>query len=225
MLLSNVSDIQPSCISDMQLSNVIDMQLRNVSDIKPSNAVICNWTMPVICSRAMSVICRMSVKPWWYLRFACCTLCSHVPPCAKAFLEKLIVHHLAKNFLAFYGIRRFITAFTSVRHLTLSWTIRIRSSSFHPIPLTSILVLSPNVRLCFPSGLFPWGYPSKQRVHVPALQAVPHGRPISSSLIWPPELHFLKIWNHAASHYMNFRVSFLQLGCGFRRIREIAKSD
>ena len=135
----------------------------------PATSVICGWAMSLIYSWAMSVIRRMSVKPCWFLRFACCTVCSHVPPWTKAFLEKLIVHHLAKKLLAFYGIRRFITAFTSVRHLTLSWAIWLRSSSSHPIPLTSQCT----VRLCFPSGLFLWGYLSQQRVHVPALHAVP----------------------------------------------------
>jgi hypothetical protein len=47
-------------------------------------------------------------------------VCSQVTPWIKAFLEQLIRHHLAKNILAFYGIRSFITAFTSVRLLTLS---------------------------------------------------------------------------------------------------------
>jgi hypothetical protein len=43
-------------------------------------------------------------------------------------------------------------------------------------------------------------------------------------LLWSPEWHLLKIWNLAASDYMNFHVSFLQLVWGFMCIREITKS-
>ena len=35
-------------------------------------------------------------------------------------LEKLTGSHLAKKFPAFYGSQRFITAFTSAHHLTVS---------------------------------------------------------------------------------------------------------
>ena len=35
-------------------------------------------------------------------------------------LEKLIGSELVKKFLAFYGTRRFITTFTSARHLSVS---------------------------------------------------------------------------------------------------------
>jgi hypothetical protein len=41
-------------------------------------------------------------------------------PWSTVLLEKLTGSQLVKNFLAFYGNRRFITAFTSVRHLSLS---------------------------------------------------------------------------------------------------------
>jgi hypothetical protein len=38
----------------------------------------------------------------------------------RVLLEKLNVSQLIKQFPAIYGNRRFITAFTSVRHLSLS---------------------------------------------------------------------------------------------------------
>ena len=41
-------------------------------------------------------------------------------PWSRTLLEKLSGFQLVKKFPAFYGIRRFITAFTSVRHLSLS---------------------------------------------------------------------------------------------------------
>ena len=39
----------------------------------------------------------------------------------QSVLEKLTGMQLVKKFPAFHGTRRFITAFTSARHLSLSW--------------------------------------------------------------------------------------------------------
>ena len=41
-------------------------------------------------------------------------------PGSRALLEKLTGFQLVKKFTAFYGTRRFITAFTRARHLSLS---------------------------------------------------------------------------------------------------------
>ena len=48
-------------------------------------------------------------------------------------LEKLTVPELAKKFPAFYGTRRFITAFTSVRNLSLFLARSIQLMTPHPI--------------------------------------------------------------------------------------------
>jgi hypothetical protein len=48
---------------------------------------------------------------------------------ARVLLGKLTVPQLVKKFPAFYGTRRFITAFTRARHLSLS-----RASSVQSIP-------------------------------------------------------------------------------------------
>jgi len=53
-------------------------------------------------------------------------------PYKKVFPEKLTVSQLVKKFPAFYGIRRFITAFTSARHLSLSWDRSIQSMFPNP---------------------------------------------------------------------------------------------
>jgi len=45
----------------------------------------------------------------------------YTPPWCRVLLEKLTGLQLVKKFPAFYGTRRFITALTSVRHLSLSW--------------------------------------------------------------------------------------------------------
>ena len=41
-------------------------------------------------------------------------------PCSRVFLEKLTGSQRVKKFAALYGTRRFITAFTSARQLSLS---------------------------------------------------------------------------------------------------------
>ena len=62
---------------------------------------------------------------------------------------------------AFHGTRRFITAFKSVRHLSLSWASPIQSIYPHPTSWRSILILSTYLCLGLPSGLFPSGFPTK----------------------------------------------------------------
>ena len=68
---------------------------------------------------------------------------------------------LVKKFPAFHGTRRFITALTSVRHLSLSWASPIQSIYPHPTSWRSILILSTHLRLGLPSGLLPSGFPTK----------------------------------------------------------------
>ena len=49
-------------------------------------------------------------------------------PWSRVLFEKLASLQLVKKFPAFYGTRRFLTAHTSARHLSLSWTLPIQSS-------------------------------------------------------------------------------------------------
>jgi len=44
-----------------------------------------------------------------------------MPARRRVLLEKLNGSHLVKKFPAYYGTQRFITAFASARHLSLSW--------------------------------------------------------------------------------------------------------
>ena len=82
-------------------------------------------------------------------------------PWCRVLLEKLTGLQLVKKFPAFYGTRRFITALTNVRHLSLSWASPIQSTYPHPTSWRSILILSTHLRLGLPSGLFPSGFPTK----------------------------------------------------------------
>ena len=81
-------------------------------------------------------------------------------PCCRVLLEKLTGLQLVKKFPAFHGTRRFITALTSVRHLSLSWASPVQSIYLHPTSWRSILILSTHLRLGLPSGLFPSGHDS-----------------------------------------------------------------
>ena len=82
-------------------------------------------------------------------------------PRCRVLLEELTGLQLVKQFPAFHGPRRFITALTSVRQLSLSWASPIQSTYPHPTSWRSILILSTHPRLGLPSGLFPSGFPSK----------------------------------------------------------------
>jgi len=76
-------------------------------------------------------------------------------------LEKLTDLELVKKFPAFHGTQRFITALTSVRHLSLYWASPIQSIYLHPTSWRHILILSTHLCLGLPSGLLPSGFPSK----------------------------------------------------------------
>ena len=82
-------------------------------------------------------------------------------PWCRVLLEKLSGLQLVKKFPAFHGTRRFITALTSVRHLSLSWASPIQSIYPHPTSWRSILILSTHLRLGLPGGLLSFGFPTK----------------------------------------------------------------
>ena len=79
-------------------------------------------------------------------------------PWCRVLLEQLTGLQLVKKFPAFHGTRRFITALTSVRHLSLSWNSPIQSTYPHPTSWRYILILSNHLRLGLPSGVFPSGF-------------------------------------------------------------------
>jgi len=63
-------------------------------------------------------------------------------PWCRVLLEKLTGLQLVKKFPAFHGTRKFVTALTSVRHLSLSWASPIQSIYPHPTSWRSILMRS-----------------------------------------------------------------------------------
>ena len=102
---------------------------------------------------------------------AACTTRAGVWDCVR--LEKLTVPQLVKKFNALYGIRMFITVFTTAHHLSVSCVRLIQSTTSKAISLRSVLILSSYLRLCIPSGLLPAG----STLHMP------HTLPISSFFI------------------------------------------
>jgi len=60
-------------------------------------------------------------------------------PYSRVLLVNLTGSQLVKKFPAFYGTRRFITAFTNARHLSLSWASSIQSMPSHPTYLANSL--------------------------------------------------------------------------------------
>ena len=82
-------------------------------------------------------------------------------PWSRIDLEKLTISQLVKKFPALNGTRRFITAFTSARHMSLSWARSIQSMALHRTSWRSTLILSSHLPLWLPRGLFCAGFPTK----------------------------------------------------------------
>jgi len=86
-------------------------------------------------------------------------------PWCRILLEKLTGLQPVKKFPAFHGTRMFITALTSVRHLSLSWASSIQFIYPHPTSWRSILILSTHLRLGLSSGSFPPVSPPRPYTH------------------------------------------------------------
>jgi hypothetical protein len=84
--------------------------------------------------------------PWFALYF----LLTGLPTWNRVHLEKLKVTQVPNKSPTFYGSRRFITVFTKVQHVPIL-TRCLQSTTFHPISLRSILILSSHLRLGLPS--------------------------------------------------------------------------
>ena len=120
---------------------------------------------------------------------------------SRVLTEKLTTLHLVKKFPAFYGNRRFITAVTSARHLSLSWASSIQSIPPHPTSWRPVLMLFSHLRLGLPSGLFPSGFPTKTPyTPLPSPYAL-HVPPISFFSILSPEQYGVRLSLMFLSHW------------------------
>ena len=119
-------------------------------------------------------------------------------PGCRVILEKLTGLQLVKKFPTFHRTRRFITALTSVRRLSLSWGSPIQSIYLHPSSWRSVLILSTHLRLGLPSGPFPSGFPSKTLYTLSPHPYAPHAQPISFCSILSPAQYWARSTNHLA---------------------------
>ena len=102
-----------------------------------------------------------NIASLFYLTSIICHPQYLLTPLNSVVLNKLTVSQLVNKFPAFYGTRRFITAFTSARHLSLSWARSIYSMLPHATYWSSILILSSHLSLGLPSGLYLSDFPTK----------------------------------------------------------------
>jgi hypothetical protein len=112
----------------------------------------------------LRIVPQVSLMQFWNSTLSWLTnllLTYLLPPWSRVLLVKLIAFHLVKKFPAYCGTRTFITAFTSARHLSLSWANSIQSIPSHHNSWRTILILSSHRRLGFPSGVFPSNFPTK----------------------------------------------------------------
>ena len=110
---------------------------------------------------------------------------------AESFLRSYLGLLLVKKFPPFYGTRKFITAFTSARHLSLSWAKSIQSPP-SPTSWRSILILPSHLRLGLPNGLFPQVSPLEPCAHLSPNPYAPHATPTSFFSILPPAQYWVR---------------------------------
>ena len=103
----------------------------------------------------VSIICHANLSKMYLLT-----------PCSRILPEKLTGPQPVKKFLTFYGNRRFITAFTTARRLSLSWTILIQSMPPDFTSRRSILILSSLLRLGLPNDFLPSHFPIRPCMHL-----------------------------------------------------------
>ena len=119
-------------------------------------------------------------------------------------LDRLTNFQPVKKFPAFHGTRKFITAFTSARHLSLSWACSIQSIPPHPTSWRFFLILSSHLRLVLPRGFFPSGFPTKT-LYTPLLSPSElHAPPISFFSTLSHERYWVRSTDHWAPHYVVF---------------------
>ena len=121
---------------------------------------------------------------------------SLLTPWSRVLPQKLIGSQLVKKLPSFYRARRFITSFTSARHLSLSSASSIQSIPPHPTSCRYILITSFHLCLGLPSGHFPSGFPTKT-LYTPLLSVyVLQAPPISFFSVLSPEQYLVSSTDH-----------------------------
>ena len=141
-------------------------------------------------------------SPYYLLTYLLTYLVSYLlTPWCRVLVEKLTGLQLVKKFPAFHGTRRFITALTSLRHLSPSWASPIQSIYPHPTFWRSILILSTHLRLGLPSGSFPPDSPARPYTPPSPHPYAPHAQPISFFSILSPAQYWVRTTSHLAPRY------------------------
>ena len=108
-------------------------------------------------------------------------------PWSRVLLQKLTGSAASQEIPRIFGTRRFLTVFTSARHLSLSWANSIQAPQPPPTSQRSILILSSHLRLGLPNGLFFLMFPHQNPVHTSPLPHTRHmPRPSHSSRFYHP---------------------------------------
>jgi hypothetical protein len=122
----------------------------------------------------------------------------------------------AKKFPTFNETQKLLTAFTSTRHLSLSWARSIQHTP-HPYSSRYILILFFHLHLGLPSGPFPTGLPTKNPLRTSTISHTSHvlimtyvKEKVKLSLRWPPK-------------YMGSKVTERQPRCLIPTRRKIPK--
>jgi hypothetical protein len=105
-----------------------------------------------MCTSASDFFCMACFKHLWDYFIAWVVNLTYLR--SWALLEEPLIEQPLKNFPAFHGTQSFNTVFTRAHHWSLSWAISIQSTPSHP------MILSTQLRLGLPSGLFPSGLPT-----------------------------------------------------------------
>jgi len=106
-----------------------------------------------------SRITHLTTVPYTTLVLRELKLPTELTACSRVLPEKLAHPQLVKKFPAFHETLKFITTFTKVCHLSLSWASSIQFIPPHPTSWRSISILSSYLHLVIPSVLFPSGFP------------------------------------------------------------------
>ena len=135
-----------------------------------------------------------------------CVNCTYILTAwCRVLLEKLTGLQLVKKFPAFHGTRMFITALTSVRHLSLSWATPIQSIYPHPTLWISILIVSTHLLLGLPSGLLPSGFPTKT-LYTPLSSPIRATCPAHLIVLTPLWVHFRS--RHKEHYFFDWKFPF-----------------
>jgi hypothetical protein len=140
--------------------------------ITPCSRVTCLGDRDTRVNRHLCENLQYQIIQW----FTCISNWAHylLTPWCRVLPEQLTGLRLVKKFPAFHGSRRFITALTNVRHLSLSWASPNQSTCPHTTSWRCIIMLSTHLRLGLPSGLLPSGFSHQDPIHSPLLTRMCH---------------------------------------------------